>query len=95
MSTWYQTGKKLDEMHTAKIRASLRAQFNVSVHVPVIESADVATVELTGRRGGWFTRGGTRIHSPSAYSRRGWSNMTYRRSSLRLIVPIGTLSGNR
>lgn len=39
-----------------------------------------------GERGGFFTRGGTPIDHPGAYSRRGWSNMVYQTSSLRVVV---------
>lgn len=41
---------------------------------------------VIGERGGHFTRGGARILHPSAYSRRGWSNMIYQTSSLRVQV---------
>lgn len=34
----------------------------------------------------WETKGGTRIYHPSAYSRRGWSNMVYVGSSRRVEV---------
>jgi hypothetical protein len=32
---------------------------------------------VSGRRGGWFTKGGTPIKHPGAYSKVGWSNMDY------------------
>ena len=36
----------------------------------------------------YITRGGARIYHPSAYSKRGWSNMVYQASTLRVVVGI-------
>jgi hypothetical protein len=34
----------------------------------------------------WTTVGGTRIEYPSAYQKKGWNNMVYNRSTLRIVV---------
>lgn len=51
------------------------------------------TPEAFGSRGGWYTRGGTPINHPSAYSSKGWSNMVYRTCERMINVGIGWLRG--
>jgi hypothetical protein len=43
-----------------------------------IESGNRPPRVTSGGSGGWFTKGGTPISHPSAYSKIGWSNMEYR-----------------
>lgn len=81
---------KLAERLIAKKRTKIRLQFNVPNNVPVYEE-DVPEPKIVGSRGGWFTRGGKPIHFPSAYSKKGRSNMVYQCSTRTIIVPIGTL----
>ena len=50
-------------------------------NIPVAVIDGNSSPKLSGKPGGWFTRGGTPIAHPSAYSRSGWSNMMYVRSS--------------
>lgn len=50
-----------------------------NVRVEMIPGDD--TPHITGNVPQYYTRGGRRIHHPSAYSRFGWSNMVYRGST--------------
>ena len=63
-------------------------------NIPVVVIPGTDKPELTGESGGWFTRGGTPIDHPSAYSRRGWSNMVYQRSTERIFVGSEWISEN-
>ena len=49
---------------------------------------------LEGEESRYETRGGQRISHPSAYSRRGWSNMIYRSSTKRIIVGLKWIKKN-
>lgn len=53
-------------------------------HVEVIDGA--SEPEIAGESWHYETRCGRRIYHPSAYSRRGWSNMVYHCSTLRVVV---------
>jgi hypothetical protein len=53
---------------------------------PVEIVAGLAEPSYVGERAHHTTRGGEPIAYPSAYSRKGWSNMIYHRSTLRIIV---------
>lgn len=55
--------------------------------VPVEINNNVDRPRLTGRSGGWFTRGGTPVRYPGAYSKVGWSNLVYERSTLTVEIP--------
>lgn len=50
--------------------------------VPITVLPPGETVGMVGQRGGHFTAGGARIAHPSAYAKRGWSNMRYKCSTL-------------
>jgi hypothetical protein len=74
---------------SASERASVRKNTaGVGNHVPIIiqsavtdSDGDAADWAYFGEPGGWFTKGGTPISHPGAYSRSGWSNMQYITSS--------------
>jgi len=72
-------------------RTKFRSLFNVSSHVPVIEDGSVDKPSIFGECGGWYTKGGIPISHPSAYSKKGWSNMLYIRSTKHILVPEGSL----
>jgi len=55
-------------------------------HVPICVVDGDQPPKACGSRGGYFTRGGTRINHPSAYSKSGWNNMVYRCSTLQIKV---------
>ncbi len=86
--SWVRTAENLEAREAAHKRALIRVKFGVSNHVPV-EEADVESPVLHGSEGGWFTKGGTPISHPSAYAKRGWSNMTYESSTRIIFVPMG------
>lgn len=77
-----------------EVRRLLREMFGFNpsygtIWVDVIE--DASAPRPKGRSGGFFTMGGTRIHHPSAYAKKGWSNMQYCCSTLRIVVGRGWL----
>lgn len=80
--SWANTGERAD----AKIRTKIREKFGAPNNVPVIE-ADVICPMLIGESGGFFTKGGTRISHPSAYAKKGFSNMCYICSTYVIKVP--------
>ena len=84
--SWVKLGEKLDEQVQVKKRQEIRRKFGATVHVPIV-LAEVDKPTIDGSYGGWFTKGGTPISHPSAYSRSGWSNMTYECSTRRILVP--------
>jgi hypothetical protein len=67
-------------------RVAARSVFGCWRNVPVV-FGDVAEPTISGKRGGWFTRGGTPVRHPSAYAKRGWSNLVYRRDSRVITIP--------
>ena len=79
---------------TPRQRQAVRDLFGCHNHVPVkvIRGGHLRPTKL-GRRGGHFTRGGSPIMHPSAYSKRGWSNMIYRCSTQRIYVGELYLAG--
>lgn len=87
--SWVSTAERIDARERRSTRTLIRGMFNVSNHVPVIEGP-VDKPILEGKSGGWYTKGGTRISHPSAYCKRGWSNMNYICSTLKIVVPLGT-----
>jgi hypothetical protein len=87
--SWIKLGERLDEEVKRKERVKYRQMFGVGNHVPVVE-ADVDKPTLTGRIGGWRTKGGTPIQYPSAYSKKGWGNMMYFASTLQILIPRKT-----
>ena len=86
------TTTKTTSRQRSAIRAAVRRSRCNNIPVIVIPGNDKP--ELTGESGGWFTRGGTPISHPSAYSRRGWSNMVYQRSTERIFVGSEWISEN-
>lgn len=84
---WSKLGDKLDARHKQMSRNRLRTLIGVSNNVPIIVG-DVSEPRLTGSNGGWFTKGGDPIRHPSAYAKRGRSNMIYRRSTLKITIPV-------
>jgi len=83
--SWTNLGKRLDAAIDAKLRR-LCGVLNNQVRI-VRLSGDSAPV-ITGERGGHFTKGGVRINNPSAYSRKGFSNMFYCSDSR--VITVGT-----
>jgi hypothetical protein len=53
---------------------------------PVEVVAGDSAPRYTGESYHYETKGGTRIHHPSAYAKHGWSNMVYRYSTLAIEV---------
>ena len=72
----------LEQRRAARIAAGVRRFWSVPVRVVPGDSAP----ELTGSSWCYRTRGGSRIYHPSAYSRRGWSNMVYSPSTRSVVV---------
>lgn len=84
---WSKLGEKLDTRHKQTARHLLRSLIGVSNNVPIVVE-DVTEPKLTGSYGGWFTKGGDPIRHPSAYAKRGRSNMVYKRSTLKITIPV-------
>jgi hypothetical protein len=70
---------------TAAVR-SIRAMFHARPNLPVYLTDDTTPPSNPGHGWRYETRGGTVIDHPSAYSRRGWSNMVYVGSTDRIEV---------
>jgi hypothetical protein len=87
-NNWTKTAERMEQAEQRKERSRVRAFFGVSNAVPVIESPDVAERTLTGNPGGHFTRGGSPVRFPSAYARKGFSNLVYRCSTYKILVPV-------
>ena len=65
------------------VRRAVRNAANASRNnIPVIVVDGSSAPRETGESSYYETRGGERIYHPSAYSRRGWSNMCYVPSSI-------------
>ena len=84
----------LTSRRTLPLRRFIRNAANAEHHLPVEIIDGDAPPTVTGERGGHFTRGGQRIHHPSAYGRVGWSNMVYRSSTLAVTVGRTWLTTN-
>ena len=54
--------------------------------VPVILTDGDYAPTVSGTRGGFYTRGGTPIAHPSAYAKKGFSNMVYHTSTRQIHV---------
>jgi hypothetical protein len=62
-------------------RRQVRQIANADSNIPVeVVDGDQAP-KREGQGFGWETRGGTPIRHPSAYARKGWSNIVYVRST--------------
>lgn len=70
------------------IRKELGSRYR-NLPVSIVEYGNVP--KITGEAGGYFTKGGTPIRYPSAYSKTGWSNMQYICSTVSLDVPLSWL----
>jgi len=68
-------------------RVAARNLFGCGNNVPVV-FGDIPAPQLTGRAGGHFTKGGTRVRHPNAYSRKGWSNIDYKRDTRIITIPF-------
>lgn len=75
-------------------RRLARQQTPEIVHrsIPVEIVAGNSPPKLTGCSYHWTTRGGTPVRHPSAYSRKGWSNLVYHHSTLCVRVGVDWLS---
>jgi hypothetical protein len=79
---WDKLGEKIDSKILAKKRRLIRDKFNANNSVPVVFDSSFVEDTIEGSSGGWYTKGGSPIRFPSAYSKKGRSNMVYKRSSL-------------
>lgn len=78
--------KKFERLE-AHYRQSIRNHFGVWTNVPVIvDKGESYPPILVGGYGGYYTRGGRPIYHPTAYSKKGWSNMVYQCSTLKIYV---------
>ena len=78
---WEKLGSKIDSKILSRKRRLIREKFGVSNSVPVIFEENIEKPTIEGYRGGWYTKGGARIRYPSAYSKKGMSNMVYKKST--------------
>lgn len=85
MSNWTKLGTRLDAAIDARIRKICGVSNN---RVGIVRISGDSGPTITGQRGGHFTKGGDRIAHPSAYCRRGWSNMVYCCDSR--VITVGT-----
>lgn len=71
------------------IEAKRTARKAVGAHAncPVVVVAGITAPRIAGESWHYRTRGGTLVHYPSAYARRGWSNLVYHASTLRVEIP--------
>jgi len=83
--TWLNLGIRLDNQIDAKLRRQCAVSNN---QVRIVRITGDSPPVVTGSRGGHFTLGGTRINHPSAYSKRGWSNMVYHCDTR--VITVGT-----
>lgn len=67
-------------------RRQVRRIANADNNLPVVVVPGNAAPTRKGSSYHWETRGGTRIMHPSAYSRKGWSNIVYCGSTRRVEV---------
>lgn len=77
------TISSLDSLPARRI-ARQAAGAHASCPVELIDGNAAPTIR--GESFHWETMGGRRIYHPSAYSRRGWSNMRYVGSTIRVEV---------
>lgn len=67
------------------IRRSANESYNTRIPIRIVPGIALAPRSV-GEGWHYETTGGTRIYHPSAYSRKGWSNMRYIPSSRRIEV---------
>ena len=82
---------------TPSERQKIRRSFGIKyTGVPVyVIPGSVQQPVLSGNKGGWYTSGGTPIVYPSAYSKKGWSNMVYKNSTRSISVGEEYLKGKQ
>lgn len=93
---WTNLGIKLDNRVKNECFDIIRSEAGCSseMRIPVVVVNENKNPKLVGRSGGWFTKTGIRINHPSAYSRKGWSSMEYRCSTLRVEVGLNWIIEN-
>jgi hypothetical protein len=89
--TWTKLAERIEKSILSKKRTEIRKRFSANNNVPIIED-NVNAPKLVGESGGYFTLSGNRIYFPKAYAKKGRSNMQYKRSTLEILVPFGTLT---
>ena len=67
-------------------RVAARILFGCGNNVPVV-FGDIPAPQLTGRKGGHFKKSGSRVKHPSAYARKGWSNLQYKTDNRIITIP--------
>lgn len=67
-------------------RVAARNLFGCGSNVPVV-FGDIPAPQLTGRKGGHFTKGGSRVKHTSAYSSKGWSKIQYKTDNRIITIP--------
>lgn len=77
---------------TPQLRTRIRSLFGLErrTNIPVIVVSGYG-LTLKGKKGGHYTKGGTPVSHPSAYAKRGWSNLIYQKSTLCIEVGEKTL----
>lgn len=86
---WIKLGEKIDSRILVAKKAELRRRLGMHSSARITESDEVTRPVVRGESFYWCTRGGSRINYPSAYSKTGFGNMVYNRSTLRIEVPKG------
>jgi hypothetical protein len=61
--------------------------FSIRSNIPTEITSEGTKPFLDGHSAGWETNGGTWITYPSAYSKKGWSNMNYCHSTRHIKIP--------
>lgn len=75
-----------------KFSKTIRAEANCSgKSYPIVDVDGFDAPAVAGESWHYETKGGRRIHHPSAYSKNGWSNMVYIGSTKRIEVGRGWL----
>lgn len=77
--------EKIADAENFVVRCARRAT-GASNGIPVEIIDGDSAPRYEGNHARYTTRGGTIIDHPSAYSSKGWSNMVYHRSTLRVVV---------
>lgn len=91
----YQIMRRRVEATQRRLRRIAREAAGAHRSCPVDVVEGDAAPRLTGESWYFRTRGGAHIRHPSAYSRRGWSNMVYESSTLAVAVGREWLEAHR
>lgn len=81
----------MDNQIRKKIRAAC-GQSGTPYPIEIVDGDNPP--RLVGESSGYVTRGGRKIYHPSAYSKRGWSNMVYSPSTMRIEVGQDWIDNN-